>query len=102
MSNPEYSIIIPVYNSEKCLKRCIDSILNQTFVNFELILIDDGSSDDSLNICKKYQSFDSRINVIHKDNGGVSSARNVGLDHSRGKYIVFVDSDDFVDQDMLN
>ena len=102
MSNPEYSIIVPIYNSENHLKRCIDSILNQTFKKFELILIDDGSTDNSLNICKKYQSFDSRINVIHKDNGDVSSARNVGLDHSKGKYIVFVDSDDFVDRDMLS
>lgn len=97
----KFSIIIPVYNSEKYLDRCILSCINQTYKNFEIILIDDGSSDNSLKICNKYKNIDNRINVIHNKNEGVSIARNIGIENSEGKYIVFVDSDDFIEQDML-
>lgn len=97
MGNVEYSVIVPVYNVEKVLSRCIESILSQTFSNFELILIDDGSTDKSGEICDEYKKKDERIKVIHQNNQGVSKARNVGLDISKGKYIVFVDSDDYVD-----
>ena len=90
----EFSIIVPVYNVENYLTECIESILIQTYRDFELILIDDGSTDNSPEICDKYSEKDSRIRVIHKTNGGVSSARNVGLDIALGKYILFIDSDD--------
>lgn len=92
----EVTIIVPVYNVEKYLNKCIDSILSQTFNNFELILIDDGSTDSSGNICDEYLNKDKRVKVIHKENGGVSSARNAGLDIAKGKYISFVDSDDYI------
>ena len=97
---PEISIIVPVYNVEKYLSKCIDSILNQTFNNFELILVDDGSTDSSIQICDEYRMKDKRIKVIHKQNGGLSSARNAGLDIALGKYIGFVDSDDFIHKNM--
>lgn len=90
------SIVVPVYNVEKYLDNCIESILNQTFKDFELILVDDGSTDKSGEICDKYNVKDDRIKVIHKSNGGVSSARNAGLDIACGKYIGFVDSDDII------
>lgn len=89
-----YSIIVPVYNAEKTLHRCVDSILGQTYKNFELILVDDGSTDNSGKIIDEYASSDSRVRPIHKNNGGVSSARNVGLKIAGGEYIIFVDSDD--------
>lgn len=92
----EISIIVPVYNVEEYLEGCIESILNQTFKDFELILVNDGSTDKSSEICNKYKEIDSRIKVIHKDNGGLSSARNAGLNIARGKYIGFVDSDDTI------
>lgn len=98
---PKISVIVPVYNVEKWLQRCIDSILGQTYKDFELILVDDGSSDNSGAICDDYAKKDGRIKVIHKDNGGVSSARNVGIDSSAGEYIMFVDSDDSIDSAML-
>ena len=88
------SIILPVYKAEKCLSKCIDSILAQTYENFELILVDDGSPDNSGKICDEYAEKDKRIKVIHKENGGVSSARNVGLDNAKGENITFVDADD--------
>lgn len=94
------SIIIPVYNSEKYLKRCLDSVLNQTYRNLEVILVDDGSQDSSPKICEEYARLDSRILVIHKENGGASTARNVGLDIAKGNYIGFVDSDDWIDHSM--
>lgn len=97
----EISIIVPVYNVEKYIDRCIDSILNQTFKDFELILVNDGSTDNSGDICDKYSKIDSRIKVIHKINGGVSSARNVGIDNANGKYIQFIDPDDWVDDLLL-
>lgn len=99
---PKVSIIVPIYNSEKCLKRCIDSILAQTFTDFELILINDGSQDNSGKICDDYAQKDSRIIVLHKENGGASSARNAGLDIAKGDYITFVDSDDTVSTNYLN
>ena len=94
--NPLVSVIVPVYNVEMYLCRCIDSILAQTYRNFELILVDDGSPDNSGATCDAYAGRDSRINVIHKENGGVSSARNAGLDSAVGDYILFVDSDDHI------
>lgn len=94
--NPTISIIVPIYNAEAYIHRCIDSILAQTFTDFELILVDDGSRDNSSAICDGFAVKDSRVQVIHKDNGGVSSARNKGLEAARGKYILFCDSDDYV------
>lgn len=90
------SIIVPVYNAEEHLRRCVDSILVQTFSDFELLLIDDGSKDGSAAICDEYTIKDSRVRVFHKENGGVSSARNLGLDNAQGEWIAFVDSDDFI------
>ena len=101
MNGPAISIIVPIYNSEKYLGRCIDSILSQSFTDFELILVDDGSKDTSPQICDEYASIDKRIRVIHKKNGGVSAARNDGLDIAKGDYITFVDSEDRVDTDYL-
>lgn len=95
------SIIIPVYKVEKYLTECIESVLKQTYSNIEILLIDDGSPDNSGKICDKYAEKDSRIKVVHKENGGVSSARNVGLEHAKGEYIAFVDSDDFVDESYI-
>lgn len=99
--NPKISVIVPVYNTEKYLRRCIDSILAQTFTDFELLLIDDGSKDSSGAICDEYAAKESRVRVFHKDNGGVSSARNMGLDNAKGEWISFVDSDDWVDYTFL-
>lgn len=90
------SIIIPIYNTEKYLDRCIQSVLAQTYTNWELLLIDDGSTDSSGAICDKYAAQDSRILVFHKPNGGVSSARNLGLDNAKGEWVSFVDSDDWI------
>ena len=93
---PKISVIVPVYNTEKYLHRCVDSILAQTFTDFELLLIDDGSTDSSGAICDEYAQKDSRVRVFHKENGGASSARNLGLDNAKGEWITFCDSDDFV------
>lgn len=90
------SVIVPIYNAEKYLKRCLDSIINQTYSNLDIILIDDGSTDSSLEICREYVWNDSRIQLYCQENRGPSAARNTGLDHMRGEYIVFVDSDDFI------
>lgn len=97
---PIISIIVPVYKVEKYLKRCIDSIVNQTYENIEIILVDDGSPDNCGNICDEYAEQYKRIKVIHKENGGQSSARNAGLDVAKGEYIGFVDSDDYIDEEM--
>lgn len=97
---PKMSIIVPVYNVEKYLRKCIESILNQTFKDFELILVNDGSLDKCGEICDEYVKKDKRIKVIHKNNGGQSSARNAALDIAQGDYIGFVDSDDWIDPDM--
>ncbi|ELB11855.1 glycosyltransferase [Enterococcus faecium] len=96
----EISIIVPVYKVEPYLRKCVDSILAQTFTDFEVILVDDGSPDNSGKICDEYASKDSRVRVIHKKNGGLSSARNAGIDVARGKYLGFVDSDDYIEKDM--
>lgn len=95
------SIIIPVYNVERYIKRCIDSVLAQTMKDFELILVDDGSLDKCGQICDEYAKCDSRINVVHKENEGVSAARNTGLDLAKGKYVVFLDSDDEVKKNYI-
>lgn len=100
MKTPKISIIVPVYKVEPYIRRCIDSILSQTFKDFELILVDDGSPDRCGEICDEYALKDSRIKVIHKKNGGLSSARNVGLDIAQGEYIGFVDSDDYIELNM--
>lgn len=99
--NPKISVIVPVYNVEIYLHRCIDSILSQSFTDFELLLIDDGSPDNCGKICDEYAEQDNRVRVFHKPNGGVSSARNLGLDNARGEWITFVDSDDYVADDYL-
>lgn len=95
------SIIIPIYNTEKFLQKCLESISSQTFVDFEVLLIDDGSTDSSAKICKRYAEKDSRFKYFYKNNGGVSSARNLGLKKSSGDYITFIDADDFVSIDYL-
>ena len=85
--------IVPIYNVENYIKECIDSILNQSYTNFELLLIDDGSIDSSFNICKEYESIDKRVKVYHKINGGVSAARNMGIETAKGDGITFIVSD---------
>lgn len=96
------SVIVPVYNTEKTLNRCIDSILNQTFCDWELLLVDDGSTDQSGELCDEYAAKDKRIRVFHKTNGGVSSARNMGLQYAKGEWISFVDADDYLNVQSLN
>ena len=95
MADSKISIIVPVYNVERFLRKCIDCILAQTFIDFELLLINDGSKDNSGAICDEYGAKDSRIRVFHKKNGGVSSARNLGLDNAKGEWVIFMDADDF-------
>lgn len=94
------SIIVPVYNVEKFVRRCVTSILRQTYRNIEVILVDDGSTDNSSKICDELATIDTRIRVIHKRNGGVSSARNLGIIEAKGDYLGFVDSDDYIREDM--
>ena len=101
MKTRKISIIMPVYNAEKTLERCVDSVLGQSFQDFELILVDDGSKDGSATICDEYAEKDSRVKVFHKENGGVSSARNRGLDEAWGEWVMFVDSDDYLLEDAL-
>ena len=96
MNMPQISIIVPVYNTEKYINKCIDSIIGQTYKDWELILVDDGSPDHAGDICDEYALKDSRIRVIHKKNGGVSSARNAGLEAACGRWIYFCDSDDYL------
>lgn len=98
---PKVSIVVPVYNAEKYLKKCLDSICSQTLKEFECILVDDGSKDESGKICDDYAAKDCRFIVIHKANGGVSSARNAALDVAKGEYIGFVDSDDWIESNMF-
>ena len=95
------SIIVPIYNVEKYLRQCLDSVLNQTYQNFECLLINDGSPDNSAGICKEYVDKDARFHYFEKENGGLASARNFGIKYSKGKYITFIDSDDWVDLDYL-
>lgn len=101
MYMPKFSIVVPVYNVESYLVRCIESVLLQTYADFELVLVDDGSSDESGNICDSYAEKDCRIKVIHKSNGGVSTARNVGIENASGEYITFCDSDDYYKPNLL-
>ena len=98
---PEISVIVPVYKAEQYLERCVKSILEQTYQNFELILVDDGSPDGSPILCDKWAKKDSRVHVIHKKNGGASSARNAGLKIAKGNWIAFADSDDWLDRTAL-
>ena len=100
MRTPLISVIIPVYNVEKYLHRCLDSVIAQTYQNLEIICVDDGSIDDSGKICDQYAVRDARIKVIHQENQGLSAARNRGLDAAEGEYIAFVDSDDYILEDM--
>ncbi len=102
MSVPYISVIVPVYNVKSLLPRCIDSLLNQQFTDYELLLIDDGSTDGSSDVCDEYEKKDSRIKVIHKSNEGVSRTRNRGIDEAKGEWITFVDSDDYVASDYLS
>lgn len=98
-----FSVIVPIYNSEKYLNECVESVLNQSFGDFELILVDDGSKDSSGKICDEYAEKDSRVKVIHKENGGQSTARNRGVEFATGEYAVFLDSDDFIsDKDFFS
>lgn len=97
----KFSIVVPIYNVEQYLEECIKSIVQQSYTNFELILVDDGSPDNCLEICNKYQKSDNRIRVIHKDNGGLVSARKAGIKVATGDYAVCVDSDDWIDKDYL-
>lgn len=97
----KFSIIIPIYNAEKSLRKCIDGVVSQTFHDFELILVDDGSTDKSLEICNNYAITDSRITIISQKNSGVSSARNRGIETAKGEWITFIDADDYVDNKYL-
>ena len=95
------SIIIPVFNGEKYIDRCLQSIRNSSYQEFEIIIIDDGSSDNTLSIIKKYEAQDNRIKVISKINGGSASARNVVIQNAKGQYIAFIDADDYIHKDYL-
>lgn len=99
MVTPLVSVIVPVYNVELYLGKCLDSLINQTYSHLDILLINDGSTDASGKICDEYATRDSRIRVFHKENGGQASARNIGLDHAQGAYVSFVDSDDWLDED---
>ena len=101
MSSPLISIIIPVYNAEKYLHQCLDSVVAQTYTKWECLLIDDGSKDSSGVICDEYAAKDNRFRVFHKENGGVSSARNIGIEESKGEFIAFYDSDDTIPADSI-
>lgn len=102
MKRPKISIIVPIYNVEHYLHHCVDSILAQTFTDWELLLIDDGSPDRSGEICDEYAKKETRIRVFHKENGGVSSARNLGLDEAQGEWVTFIDADDYILPDFFN
>ena len=90
-----FSVIIPIYCVEQYLRTCVDSVLSQTFLDFEVILVDDGSPDGCPRLCDEYAKKDARVRVIHKANGGLSDARNIGLSHASGEYILFLDGDDY-------
>lgn len=100
-TNPLISLVLPVYNVEKYLDRCMESVVNQTYENLEIIMVDDGATDQSGKICDEWAKKDKRIIVIHKENGGLSDARNVGTEHARGEYISYIDSDDTVEVDYV-
>ena len=99
--NPLISLVIPVYNVEKYLDKCMESVLAQTYDNYEVILVDDGSTDNSGKMCDEYAERDSRVTVYHQKNSGVSVARNVGIENAKGEFISFIDSDDWVDESYL-
>lgn len=99
MINSKISIIIPIYNAEKYLEKCLDSIVKQTYKNIEIICVNDGSKDNSINILSRYNKMDNRIVLINKENNGLSSARNIGLASATGEFVMFVDSDDWIDID---
>ena len=101
MNNPLVSIIIPVYNSEAFLDKCIQSAINQSYKNIEIILVNDGSIDSSGEICDNYSSIDSRIKTIHKNNGGLVSSRKTGLKASTGEYVLYIDGDDWIELDII-
>lgn len=101
MNNVKVSIIIPVYNTSRYLKQCIDSVITQTYQDLQIILVDDGSTDNSLKICENYQCLDNRIEVIHKKNEGLGYTRNVGLEYVEGTYVTFLDSDDWIDRNHI-
>ena len=94
--NSLISVIVPIYNVEKYLDKCVDSIINQTYKNLEIILVDDGSPDNCPQMCDDYAKKDSRIRVVHKENGGLSDARNAGMKVATGEYVSFIDSDDYI------
>ena len=96
---PKISVIIPIYNAETYVSRCIESVLDQTYCNWQMILVDDGSKDKSLEICQKYADVDDRISVIHQENAGPGIARNTGIAKASGNYVVFIDSDDYIEKD---
>lgn len=100
-TTPIVSIIVPVYNEASLLHRCLDSILHQTYTNLDIIIVDDGSTDDSLEICEQYKRSDKRVTVIHETNAGLSAARNNGVESAKGEFIAFVDSDDYLDVDFI-
>lgn len=100
--NKKISVIVAIYNVEKFLDKCIDSISNQSYSNIEIILVNDGSTDNSKKICDKWAKKDSRIKIINKSNGGLSDARNIGIRNSNGEYICFIDGDDYIDKDMVS
>ena len=102
MKTPTISVIIPVYNAASFVGRCIKSVLSQTYCDWQMILVDDGSKDNSLEICQKYAASDSRLQIIHQENAGAGAARNAGLAKAVGKYIVFIDSDDYVDKEYFS
>ena len=97
---PLISVIVPVYNVEQYLKKCLDSVISQTYTNLEIILVDDGSTDNSLSICREFEKLDARVRVFSQNNRGPGSARNTGLNHAKGIYIAFVDSDDYLDKNI--
>jgi len=101
MDNPKISVIVPIYNMEQLMRKCIDSILTQAFTDYECLLIDDGSTDGSSDICDEYAAKDARFKAFHKPNGGLSDARNFGLAHAIGEYTIFFDPDDWVDNECL-
>lgn len=101
MQEPVISVIVPVYRVEKYLRRCVDSILGQTYKNLDIVLVDDGSNDNCPSICDEYSMVDTRVNSLHKSNGGLSDARNFGIEHAKGDFLVFVDSDDYINSNMI-
>lgn len=101
MNTELISVIVPIYNVEKYINKCVDSIINQTYKNIEIILVNDGSTDNCYNICNEYEKKDNRIKVIHQENSGLSEARNAGIKIANGEYLAFIDGDDYILEDML-